>query len=277
MNQQTGGKLRATSFRMHLDWRAKGFFMNTHLGTSTLDRCSPLIAQSELPLAVWAFFPPLMLLVLIPMAFLEPQWFLQMLVKDDQNGIVEHLTVILLLPGIVAGAAACIHNQEVMQNRLLRFWVLLWTLACIYCVGEEISWGQWYFGWATPDFINTLNDQHETNLHNMSSWFDQKPRLLLEIWIFFVGLILPLWNMARNRLPANKQQWPYWVLPTIVCVPTAALFTLVRFADWATWDVVKQFGNSELREYYIAIFMSIYLLSIYYRSRGADRHTVNTI
>src|SRR3546814_4167282 len=49
--------------------------------------------------------------------------------------------------------------------------------------GEEASWGQHYAGWLTPDNWQALNDQGETNLHNTSSWLDQKPRTLLEIGV----------------------------------------------------------------------------------------------
>lgn len=230
-------------------------------------------AHSGLSPFIWLYFPPLVLLVLIPMAFLEPQWFLQMLAKDDQNGIVEQLTVFVLVPGILAGIASSFRFYKNRQRRSVFLWVLLWTLACIYCAGEETSWGQWYFGWETPELVNELNDQHETNLHNMSSWFDQKPRLVVEVWIFVAGMILPVWNLIWNRAPADKSGLYYWVLPTLVCVPSAALFTLVRFAEWATWDVVSQFGSSELREYYIALFLSIYMLSIYCRCRDVASPT----
>ncbi|MEE8320893.1 MAG: hypothetical protein V3R68_03510 [Gammaproteobacteria bacterium] len=242
-----------------------------------MNRQTRLLSQYELPPIVWVIFPPLMLLILIPIAFIEPQIFHQMLAKDYDGGVVEHLTVILLLPGIVAGLAVYIHYRKALPDLLLGLWVLMWTLACIYFAGEEMSWGQWYFGWETPDSIRALNDQQETNLHNMSSWFDQKPKILVELWIFLGGLILPLWNMVRNKPSTNKLKWSYWILPTIVCVPTAGLFTLVRFADWAPWTVVQQFGSAELREYYVAIFLSIYLLSIYYRLRFEDNYVRNKI
>jgi hypothetical protein len=240
-----------------------------------MDRQSHFISQHELSPIVWVVFPPLMLLILIPMAFIEPQWFQQMLSKDDAGGVVELLTVILLLPGIVAGIAIYIHYRKALPNQLLGLWVLMWTLACIYFAGEEISWGQWYFGWETPDSISALNDQQETNLHNISSWFDQKPKILVELWIFLGGLLLPLWKMIRNKQSTNTFEWQYWILPTLVCVPTAGLFTFTRFADWISWGVVHQFGNSELREYYVALFLSIYLLSIYFRLRLGDVYARN--
>jgi hypothetical protein len=41
------------------------------------------------------------------------------------------------------------------------------TLLCLFCAGEEISWGQRIFGWSSPGFFLQHNAQHETNLHNL--------------------------------------------------------------------------------------------------------------
>jgi hypothetical protein len=39
----------------------------------------------------------------------------------------------------------------------------------IVCGGEEISWGQRYFGFKTPRIISAINLQHEANLHDIGS------------------------------------------------------------------------------------------------------------
>ena len=70
-------------------------------------------------------------------------------------------------------------------------WFGLAALCCLYVAGEEISWGQHLFDWATPENWSEVNDQNETNIHNTSSWFDQKPRLVLLIGTVFGSLILP--------------------------------------------------------------------------------------
>ena len=106
-------------------------------------------------------------------------------------GIIELATPIMLVPAIIAGFLIFI-NREKLVARQLGYWILLVTLACIYIAGEEISWGQQLVGWGTPEWVKEINDQHETNLHNMSSWFDQKPRLLLEISVLIGGIFLPL-------------------------------------------------------------------------------------
>ncbi len=45
--------------------------------------------------------------------------------------------------------------------------LLLLSLVLLFGAGEEISWGQRVFGFATPEEINKLNVQHEFNIHNL--------------------------------------------------------------------------------------------------------------
>ncbi len=45
---------------------------------------------------------------------------------------------------------------------------ILGGMAMVFAAGEEISWGQRIFGFATPDFLLPLNQQQEFNVHNIS-------------------------------------------------------------------------------------------------------------
>jgi len=148
----------------------------------------------------------------------------------------------------------------------IRVWVLLTTLGCVYFAGEELSWGQHLFGWDTPEYLEAVNDQEETNLHNISSWFDQKPRLLLEIWVLVGGVIWPL--VARGkRSPGAVEKEPYWFWPTIEVFPTAILAILVRLPErikslFGIEQLPLELRFSEPQEYYFALFLLIYLASI---------------
>jgi len=186
-------------------------------------------------------------------------------------GIIELATPIMLVPAIIAGFLIFI-NREKLVARQLGYWILLVTLACIYIAGEEISWGQQLVGWGTPEWVKEINDQHETNLHNMSSWFDQKPRLLLEISVLIGGIFLPLKRKLQGtHLP--RDSWQYWLCPTIVCLPTAIMAILSRMPDRImdlfeiTGDMLTNVRYSEVQELYFAIFLMIYLLSFRMRLR----------
>lgn len=182
--------------------------------------------------------------------------------KDDLEtaGLVEHLTVAALIPGILAAIFALVRYRRRFPSAASWGWLLLWTLACIYFAGEECSWGQWYLGYETPEALAEVNDQNEANLHNISSWLDQKPRAAVETFIILAGLILPvvLWKLgkspARDSLTAT-------VLAPAMCWGAAAWFLVVRFIDQIDTPITIEYGTSEFREFVIAWFLMLYLMS----------------
>ena len=46
---------------------------------------------------------------------------------------------------------------------------ILGGMAMVFAAGEEISWGQRIFGFATPDLLMTLNEQKEFTVHNIAT------------------------------------------------------------------------------------------------------------
>ncbi len=216
---------------------------------------------------------------LVLYAWWDPAGFAAHLVKDGEpveEGTVEHLTVIVLIPGILAGLYAFAAYRHRLPHPLLACWLLVWSLACIYFAGEEASWGQWYFHWETQETLARLNDQGETNLHNMSSWLDQKPRVLVEIFVFVAGFLIPLRRALGRRDPIVRQApfpaWERWLYAPTALLPAAALFVVIRLADWFAPQGFESFGQSELRELAIAWFLSWYLAS--YAARLAPRPVV---
>ena len=128
------------------------------------------------------------------LAAFEPDFYLHSFVAkdhDEEAGISEHVVWSIQIPGIFLAFLASVKYSRLLPKNA-KVWLLMWALACIYFAGEEASWGQWYFHWDTPESFRQLNDQQETNLHNVSSWFDQKPRFVVESWIFLAGFVWPL-------------------------------------------------------------------------------------
>jgi len=232
--------------------------------------------REDLPAWLWLWFPPLMLLLLFVASPFGPE-ATGLITRSDHDplgtGIAEHATVLVLLPGIAAGIAV-FRDRQYLPDARIGWWVLMWALACIYFAGEESSWGQHYFGWHSPELFQAVNRQQETNIHNISSWFDRKPRAMVEIWIMVAGLAVPAWRWLRGR-PADPSGIGYWVLPTAALVPSAALFLLFRVHKWVAdsggGGIADWLSESEVREYYIALFLSLYLLSIWRRLRRADQ------
>ncbi len=194
-------------------------------------------------------------LVLILFAAAYPAHFSLMLAKDgtDGGGLFEHLTVLMCLPGIFAGFWMMAKSP---RPRAFFAWVLAWTLALVYFAGEEASWGQWYFGWETSESFAQINDQNETNLHNISSWLDMKPRILVEIFCFMTAFALPLYYAGGGKRTIS----PVFRLP-VSFVPAGTVFTLSRIGDWIpAGEFLTNIGNSEFREFIIACILSGYMI-----------------
>lgn len=221
----------------------------------------PSRTVAALPRWAWLWFPPVLLLVILPVRLLDPQAYSTWV--DGELGLIELLTPVLAGAGAVVGLRLVLAMRRAEAGRALTVWVALVTLACVYFAGEELSWGQHLFGWETPESIGRLNDQRETNLHNVSSWFDQKPRLLLELWVLIGGVIIPLRERAtQTRWRTDGLAWWFW--PAVECLPCGVLAIAVRLPerikDVAGLESLPlEIRYSEPQEYYFALFLLLYL------------------
>lgn len=243
-----------------------------------------------------------------------------------EAGAIEWLTVVFLLAAIVYGVRV-LRLAAARGPRWLVVWALLLLLGAVYFAGEELSWGQHVFQWATPETWRQLNPQQETNLHNVHALFDQLPRALLTLAAFVGGIAVPLYRRRASRRPSVRQPapeqaaeqnaprtaaqeqhnqpppkqtagqnaprpaaqqwlarlvseddrnaWPYWLWPTWVCLPVSVLVLVASPFD----GLVESFGDAapdwlymkggELKECLLALFISIYVLSLHRRLRAA--------
>ncbi|MDY7021056.1 MAG: hypothetical protein SWJ54_06795, partial [Cyanobacteriota bacterium] len=139
-------------------------------------------------------------------------------------------------------------------------WMLLAACGSFYVAGEEISWGQHIVGWESGDFWKTINDQEETNLHNTSSWLDQKPRLLLELAVIFGGIFIPLAHRSGKSLPFFLSL----VAPPFRLLPLAVIVAGLKVSDKTldTLDLNFFTRVSEVIELYLFYYILLYLADL---------------
>ena len=99
----------------------------------------------------------------------------------SESGLVEQLQIIFLLISMFFLIKFLMINNKNLHI-YLRVIIFFYLIGVKYYFFEEISWGQHFFGWRTPEFFSEINHQNETNLHNTSSVFNELPRNLLLIW-----------------------------------------------------------------------------------------------
>ena len=226
--------------------------------------------QAVLPCWQRLWFPPVLIVVVMAVRIADHAFYRRWV--EGELGLIELATPLVALLGCIVGVRLALDLRHAAVPMLLRAWIAVLALACFYLAGEELSWGQQLFHWQTPEAIVAVNDQQETNLHNMSSWFDQKPRLLLELWVLFGGIVLPLIEWRRGTRHA-EDSFRYWFWPTLDCLPTAVLAIAIRLPprvkDLLEWPVLPyEIRYSEPQEYYFALFLLLYLASLSLRTRA---------
>lgn len=177
----------------------------------------------------------------------------------NENGPYEIGQVVVLAAAIFVALCTLIKMDKAAKGVMA--WIALALVCCIYVAGEEISWGQQILKWNTPEYWSSINDQNETNLHNTTSWLDQKPRLLLELGVYFGGMILPLLRKYKpGLLPLRFAP----ILPGSAVIVTAVVCFCVRLADMAAdATAIPLFGRAaEVEEAYLYYFVLLYLLEL---------------
>jgi len=232
-----------------------------------------ILRKNDLNPFFWFIFPILITLIFFIVKFLNINLFIAYFIGE--KGIIENGTFLFLFFAIITAFSVLNKLKKKINLKTLFFFIIFFLIGLIYFTGEEISWGQQWFNWETNNFFKKINDQHETNFHNISSWFDQKPRFLLTFFVIFGGIFCPFFN-KKNFL--NSKKLTTWIYPTIYCFPTSliCLFYYLldnsyKFLCYGTPGIdikckyipnLLYFRTSEILELYISFFLLIYILSI---------------
>ncbi len=227
-------------------------------------------------LAVW--LPALVYPILLLSIPLAPAFYGFMQRKE---GGIEYLGVLVLLVGIVVGLGIFKYTDRLpKKGRWLKWFYVVSLLGMFVFAGEEISWGQHLGLWGhedVPQFIAERNDQTETNFHNMTNALDQGPTNVIVLGTFFAFVILPIVRKVRG-LSMRPGDADYWFWPTRACVVSAIGVLVIPFPkriyEWI-YDVngPNELRHSEFHEFYVALLMTTYIISIYIRLKQMPRQT----
>ncbi len=203
----------------------------------------------------------------IPAAVMVLPFVWYLIVGSDQGlkgeaGVIENLTVLFLVVAIGFSIAGIRKARRLGLSGLQVGWLVLMILGSAYFALEEISYGQHMFGWGTAETWKELNDQDETNLHNVHAIFDQVPRAILTLGILIGGIILPLYRLLRGieLKPADRF---YWQWPTLDCVTIGLLVILIR--PILSIFETELINIGETKENLFAMFILLYCISLHDR------------
>jgi len=182
-----------------------------------------------------------------------------------EYGMVENVTVICLALATFWAARALIRAN----NNFQRLWLFLLAAGAFLFLGEEISWGQHYFHWTTPDEWKAINKQDETSLHNVEGWaeflFSKLARNGLCSGALIGSILIPWW-LRRKPALAAPGTLHFWLWPSghSAFVAVMANMTVVprKIAKFWEYQLPHYYGldDGEMKECYLAIFIMMYAL-----------------
>ena len=199
----------------------------------------------------------------------------------NENGLVEILQFLFLLLAI----CYLIYIVKVYKGKLnqtINIFLIINICGLLYFAGEEVSWGQHFFNWNSPEIFRELNNQKETNLHNISNLFDQLPRTLVMIWcsisVIFV-LFLKNFYLLNNKfyeiVIPNRKLLIISILLLIFLIPDIIVDKFDLHSGYVTsegidipeakfWDLISLnfIRLSELHEYIFSFYFLLYSMML---------------
>ena len=116
-----------------------------------------------------------------------------------ENRPVELLTFFSLFAAGIMGWKLAYKAKDNTQGAFTTGFYMIFSIGLLFVAMEEISWGQWFFGFETPAAVEAINKQKELNLHNIPGF--HAPFEVLRV-LFGVGGLFGVW-LASQKFTRN--------------------------------------------------------------------------
>ncbi len=226
--------------------------------------------------AWWTTYLPLVIMIAVVTIHFAAPDFYRAHVLPEGFGFLE-LTQFFLAAGASLLCFRALSYGVVKNSRLLWFAVLFFALAAFYIAGEEHSWGQHFFNWNTPSYWSEINRQQETNLHNTSAWFNQRPKLVFDNAMFIGGLLIPFVQLWTGPF---RQPLLALLTPALAIAPAAAIALGFKVIDDLGKDILGSpiyIRPSEVVETFQYLYMLYYVIVLRRRLAALDAAGVKQV
>jgi hypothetical protein len=206
----------------------------------------------------WLGLPVLVLIALIATSQLDPAFYDAWVIPEGY-GVLELSQFVIMLAALTL-AVRLLFDPFVRRRPFVLTVTIIAVLSSLYIAGEEMSWGQHFFHWNTPEYWALVNRQQETNLHNTYAVFEKYPRAVLEIGVLIGGIVIPI---AAAFVPRIRAMRLSLFFPPAALLPASLIVFAIKIAD-----VAFQKGHagellhrpSETIELYLYCFILAYLI-----------------
>lgn len=172
-----------------------------------------------------------------------------------ENRPVELLTFIIFILSSVRGFIVARQMKTIGESRYSVAFISAFSFLLFLIAMEEVAWGQWIFGFESPDFFQQFNKQGETTLHNIGILQGNSEFFRFSFGVIgIIGVTLLVIPKFRNLAV------PLLVLPYILIITLLAGIDL--YGDFFSLPEIVDRGTarlSEVVEMLIAISTYLYL------------------
>jgi hypothetical protein len=168
----------------------------------------------------WRLSPrAILVIVLVPFLIAGVGVLTALLGKDAykwftrEDGFAESVQVFIYALSFIFSLIVAIRQWRA-GKRLIALLFLGLSLALVFLVGEELSWGQRLFGWETTSGLASVNKQEETNLHNIygvGSTF-KWVQLLVGAYGTILPLVVMIWPVRERYREVTEAVIPHYSL-----------------------------------------------------------------
>jgi len=190
-------------------------------------------------------------------------WWFNLLTVE--SGVWETLTAVTLFMAGIILWLSMIKFRSSFPNKCAIWPVLAISMALILGAGEEISWGQHWFGFQTPPSINAINIQKEFNLHNMLNHHTINHSMILFFLLYCVVLPLLVYLFREIKYITQRVNVPVSPLP-FVPFSLAGVLMSDMFLFRSLWGNPK-WAISEARETVFGFIMLGVLKFVFFMSK----------
>lgn len=230
-----------------------------------------LVPSYVQPLPRWLALGGPLLLMIYPFVLMIPGMNWEEGV-DREYGLVENLTVLFLLSAIIVALRTLPYRLGGLHGAALG----MLAFGAFIFLGEEISWGQHFFGFSTPEKLMEINRQHETNIHNINGTvefiFTKVIRSGLSIGCVVGGLVIPF-ILSRKKVQFAPGSLHFWLWPSLSAALASVMVNTVgvpnKIANHFDSKLPNYLGplTGELKEAFFALIILLYAVAQYRVSR----------
>jgi hypothetical protein len=146
---------------------------------------------------------------------------------------------------------------------------IVFSLGVLFVALEEISWGQFVFGYSIPDFFIFNNLQQETNLHNLGFFQNLTHLAYIAVGLIFsFGRILSSIHLLAPIIRKIIPDWKYIGFN----LPLAIYYYLFFYTSYQIYII--NYVAQEYFEFMFSLGLLIFIFSSWRRQRALTRSVI---